>query len=108
MTDFSKKFRKEREKFKKKNIRREKRGERALDPSEYTFKYKPKGTGLFGKRKKFTVETKSEKQKRLKRPAIQQQSTKSVEDVRGKNVAASPFGRGGITKGRDMFTQQYD
>ena len=105
MTDFSKKFRKEREKFKKKNIRREKRGERALDPSEYTFKYKPKGTGLFGKRKKFTVETKSEKQKRLKRPTI-------VEDVRGKNVASSPyskdFGRGGITKGRDMFTQQYD
>tara|TARA_R100001129_G_scaffold25813_1_gene17044 strand:- start:68 stop:376 length:309 start_codon:yes stop_codon:yes gene_type:complete len=102
MTDFSKKFRKEREKFKKKNIRREKRGERALDPSEYTFKYKPKGSGLFGKRKKFTVETKSEKQKNLKRDTLTQLKNEDV--VKQKRS----YRRGGITKGRDMFTQQYD
>tara|TARA_Y100001938_G_scaffold149420_1_gene236151 strand:+ start:162 stop:473 length:312 start_codon:yes stop_codon:yes gene_type:complete len=103
MTDYSKKFRKERDKFKKKNIRRKKRGKELIDPSEYTFKYRPKGSGLFSKRKTSTVETRSEKQKRTKRKMPQQ----SIQGV-GRDIASSRFGRGGITKGRDMFTQQYD
>ena len=107
MTDYSKKFRKEREKFKKKNIRRKKRGKEPIDPSEYTFKYRPKGTGIFGKRKTSTVETRSEKQKRLNLDKLTQSRG---EDV-GKQVKVTEgrsYGRGGITKGRDMFTQQYD
>jgi len=103
MTDYSKKFRKEREKFKKKNIRRKKRGKEPIAPHEYTFKYRPKGTGIFGKRKTSTVETRSEKQKRLRRKMPEQ----SVQDYKGEEMVPS-FGRGGITKGRDMFTQQYD
>lgn len=105
MTDYSKKFRKEREKFKKKNIRREKRGKEPIAPHEYTFKYRPKGTGIFGKRKTSTVETRSEKRKRLNLdvPSLAQDVGKQVKVTEGRT-----YRRGGITKGRDMFTQQYD
>ena len=108
MTDYSKKFHKEREKFKKKNIRRKKRGKELIAPSEYTFKYRPKGTGIFGKRKTSTVETRSEKQKRKNLEAGLAQDVGKQVQVVDKLTEGRSYGRGGITKGRDMFTQQYD
>ena len=61
---YSEKFRKSREKWKKKNVRREKKGKDPIESHEYTFKYRPKGSSIFSKRKTSTVETRSEKRNR--------------------------------------------
>ena len=61
---YSEKFRKAREKWKKKNVRREKKGKDPIKPHESTFKYRSKDSNIFSKRKVSTVETRSEKRNR--------------------------------------------
>jgi hypothetical protein len=65
MTDYSKKFRKARDKYKKKAKKLKAKGKTVPGTSEVTFKYRPEGSSIFKKRKVSTIETRSEKNKRL-------------------------------------------
>tara|TARA_R100000900_G_scaffold122253_1_gene96770 strand:+ start:167 stop:715 length:549 start_codon:yes stop_codon:yes gene_type:complete len=100
MTDYSKKFRKARDKYKKKAKKLKAKGKPVPGTSEVTFKYRPKGSSIFKKRKVSTIETRSEKKKRLenKRPTLQEQIEREYEMREKENRAGdiSRFAHGGM------------
>jgi hypothetical protein len=124
MTNYSKKFRRKRDKWKRINKRRVARGLDPIGSHEYTFKYRPKGAGIFSKRKTSTVETRSEQKEREWKES--RKNKKGPEMERGPihlppgpdpDERRGPKGKRGMRirrkykKGgtvRDMFTQQYD
>ena len=64
MTNYSKKFRKARDKYKKDKKKLIAKGKPVPRTNEVTFKYRPEGSSIFKKRKVSTIETRSEKKRR--------------------------------------------
>ena len=105
---YRKKFRKARDKYKKNKKKLIAKGKPVPRTNEVTFKYRPEGSSIFKKRKVSTIETRSEKKKRLENELHERENKKDRARRERKNQK-QPLKKYEGAKGESgMITKKYD